>query len=124
MVNYPAMPYTRLSRWLLDQIGRDKPLKSGRDLALKAGYTQNTVNEIIERGSCNPKTLRQLAKTLGVNPVKAFIAAEWLPEETVTGELPLEQEGWLAMWTELDQEGREYAVSAIQGILQLQRQRM
>ena len=53
---------SELARWIEDQIGPGKSFRSLRDFALEAGFNENTVAKIQERGRARPETLVRLAK--------------------------------------------------------------
>ena len=76
---------TQIARWLLNQIGDDRPFRSARQFAEKAELNQNTVKGIIRRGRGEPETILKLADAARVNPLDLYHLAGWLTPAHVNG---------------------------------------
>lgn len=75
------MDMTPLAQWINQQLGPGKKFRTPRSLSIRAGLSQSTVSNILERGNADPETLRKLAEVLEVRPTKLFILAGWLQPE-------------------------------------------
>ena len=91
MLNSVAMAENRLTQWLKGQYGPDKPHKSGRQLSLAVseGRNENLVFDIESRGTARPETLQNLAQVLGVPVMSVYKMAGWLPEESDSDEIDI-----------------------------------
>ena len=108
----PESDGTALAEYLLELTSPSGRYKSPRQLSLRAGLNQSTVNNIIDRKQGDPESLIKLSEEIGVDVDYLFVKAGWLkPTDAVNDE----EREVLQAYRKIGDEGRELIRAMLRG---------